>query len=218
MTNAELLRPTATATATASATATATAPAPAAATSTGTAAGAGPTAAAGIRPATARPVPRWALGVARAIPLLALPVCLWRLPIGFGFLMGMEMPKAAQPLWVTVPYVLALSLLSEAFALLCSGLVLPWGEVLPARVPFLGGRRVPPLAAVTAGAVAGAGFTLLAVDWVLTTFGLAGFAEVGFANGWWRALATVTSGLFVLWGPLILALTCAYHRRRRAER
>ncbi|MEV6978247.1 hypothetical protein [Kitasatospora sp. NPDC093806] len=164
---------------------------------------------------TERPVPRWALRTARALPLLALPVCLWRLPIGVGHQMGMELRPTEQPLWVTVPYVLTLSLLSEAFALLCAGLVRPWGEVVPDRVPVIGGRRVPARAVVVAGASAGLGFTLLAVQWVLTTFELAGFEEVGFTNGWWRALATVVSGLFVLWGPLILALTFAYHRRRQ---
>ncbi|WP_328953595.1 hypothetical protein [Kitasatospora purpeofusca] len=155
-------------------------------------------------PVTERPVPVWALRTARALPLLALPVCLWRLPFGFGFQMGMDVPREDLSLWVTVPYVLALSLLSEAFALLCAGLVRPWGE------------RVPAWVVVAAGTVAGVAFTALAVQWVLTTFELAGLHEVGFVNGWWRALATVTSGLFVLWGPLILALTYAYHRRRRA--
>ncbi|WP_233290418.1 hypothetical protein [Kitasatospora sp. MBT66] len=155
-------------------------------------------------PTTERPVPVWALRTARALPLLALPVCLWRLPFGFGFQMGMDMPREDLPLWVTVPYVLTLSLLSEAFALLCAGLVRPWGE------------RAPAWLVVAAGTVAGGAFTALTVQWVLTTFELAGFHEVGFVNGWWRALATVVSGLFVLWGPLILALTYAYHRRRRA--
>ncbi|MFD5082029.1 hypothetical protein ACFWOG_05220 [Kitasatospora sp. NPDC058406] len=69
---------------------------------------------------------------------------------------------------------------------------------------------------MTSTEVTGLGFTLLTVDWVLTTFGLAGFSDVGFANGWWRALSVVVSGLFVPGGPLILALTFAYHRRRRA--
>ncbi|KJY25692.1 hypothetical protein VR45_38820 [Streptomyces sp. NRRL S-495] len=157
-----------------------------------------------VSPATERPVPGWALRTVRALPLLALPVCLWRLPFGFGFQMGMDMPREDLSLWVTVPYVLALSLLSEAFALLCAGLVRPWGE------------RVPAWVVVAAGTMAGGAFTALAVQWVLTTFELAGFQEVDFVNGWWRALAAVTSGLFVLWGPLILALTYAYHRRRRA--
>ncbi|CAN3984507.1 hypothetical protein [Kitasatospora purpeofusca] len=162
------------------------------------------TATGAANPTTERPVPVWALRTARALPLLALPVCLWRLPFGFGFQMGMDMPREDLSLWVTVPYILTLSLLSEAFALLCAGLVRPWGERAPARV------------VVAAGTVAGGAFTALTVQWVLTTFELAGFQDVGFVNGWWRALATVVSGLFVLWGPLILALTYTYHRRRRA--
>ncbi|MFF7458171.1 hypothetical protein [Kitasatospora sp. NPDC008115] len=154
--------------------------------------------------AMSHPVQPWARHAARALPLLALPLCLWRLPIGFGFQMGMDVPPEDLSLWVTVPYVLALSLLSEAFALLCGGLVRPWGERLPGR------------AVVAVGAVSGAGFTLLAGQWVLTTFHVGGFQAVGYVNGWWRVPAAVTSGLFVLWGPLILALTCGYHRRRRA--
>lgn len=152
--------------------------------------------------AMSRPVQPWARHAARALPLLALPLCLWRLPIGFGFRMGMDVPREDLPLWMTVPYVLALSLLSEAFALLCGGLVRPWGERLPARV------------VVAVGAVSGAGFTLLAGQWVLTTFHVGGFRDVGYVSGWWRTLAAVTSGLFVLWGPVILALTYGYHRRR----
>ncbi|MFJ9952447.1 hypothetical protein [Kitasatospora sp. NPDC091207] len=163
---------------------------------------------------TERPVPRWAETVAHVIPLIGLPVCLWRLPIGFGFQMGMDLPRTSQPLWVTVPYVFTLSLLSEAFALLCSGLVRRWGEVVPDFVPVLRGRRIPPAAVIAPATVAGLAFTLLTVDWVLTEFGLAGFSTVEYTNGWWRALAATVSGLFVLWGPLVLALTYAYYRRR----
>ncbi|MCX5198729.1 hypothetical protein OOK31_33415 [Streptomyces sp. NBC_00249] len=163
---------------------------------------------------TERPVPRWALTVARLLPLLALPVCLWRLPIGFGFQMGMDVPPAPQPLWVTVPYVLTLSLLSEAFALLCAGLVRPWGEVVSRRVPVLRGRRIPPYAVTVPAALAGLALTLLTVDWVLSTFGIAGFHTVGWTSPGWQLLAATVSGLFALWGPLILALTYAYHRRR----
>ncbi|MCX5376881.1 hypothetical protein [Streptomyces sp. NBC_00091] len=164
---------------------------------------------------TARPVPRWAVTTARLLPLLALPVCLWRLPIGFGFQMGMDTPPTPQPLWITVPYVLTLSLLTEACALLCAGLVRPWGETVPAWVPVLRGRRIPPYAVTVPAALAGLGFTFLTVDWALCVFHIAGFSDVGFTNGWWQALSVTVSGLFVLWGPLILALTHAYHRRRR---
>ncbi|MFD9334469.1 hypothetical protein ACFWBF_08645 [Streptomyces sp. NPDC060028] len=165
-------------------------------------------------PATERPVPHWARTVARLIPLIGLPVCLWRLPIGFGFQMGMDLPSSPQPLWLTVPYVFTLSLLSEAFALLCSGLVRGWGEVVPDAVPVFGGRRIAPSVVIVPAAAAGLALTWLTVDWVLGVFGVAGFSFVGYTNGWWRALAVTVSGLFVLWGPLLLALTCSYHRRR----
>ncbi|MEV6951164.1 hypothetical protein [Streptomyces sp. NPDC051183] len=164
--------------------------------------------------ATERPVPRWAVTVARLIPLIGLPVCLWRLPVGFGFLMGMDVPRAQQPLWLTVPYVLTLSLLSEAFALLCSGLVRRWGEVVPDAVPVFGGRRIAPSVVIVPATVAGLALTLLTVDWVLCILGIAGFSDVGYTNGWWRALAATVSGLFALWGPLVLALTYSYYRRR----
>ncbi|MFD0383590.1 hypothetical protein ACFQ2B_18170 [Streptomyces stramineus] len=81
---------------------------------------------------TERPVPRWAERAARALPLLGLPVCLWRLPIGFGFGMGLDQSGVTQGLWVTVPYVFTLSLLSEAFALLCLGLVRGGARSCPA--------------------------------------------------------------------------------------
>ncbi|MFD0383591.1 hypothetical protein ACFQ2B_18175 [Streptomyces stramineus] len=57
-------------------------------------------------------------------------------------------------------------------------------------------------------------FTGLLVDWTLTTFGIAGFTNGGFSNIWWETLANVVSGLIVLWGPLVLALTYAYYVRR----
>ncbi|MFK4068839.1 hypothetical protein [Streptomyces sp. NPDC029674] len=163
----------------------------------------------------ARPVPLWAERVARLLPLLALPVCLWRLPIGFDHLMGADVAPMSWSRWANVSYVVTLSLLTEACALLCRGLVRPWGEVVPRRVPGLGGRRIPPYAVTVPATLLGLLFTALLVDWVLCTFHLAGFSDVPYTNGWWRLLAAVTSGLMALWGPLILALTYGYHRRRR---
>ncbi|MGW6917499.1 hypothetical protein ACWGB8_27250 [Kitasatospora sp. NPDC054939] len=163
---------------------------------------------------TRTPAPRWATATARAIPWLGLPVCLWRLPIGFGSTMGMDLPPIAQPLWITVPYVLALSVLSEVFGLLCGALVQPWGETVSPRVPVLRGRRIPPAAVIVPAALAGLALTALSVDWVLTTFGLAGFEDVGWTGPWWQGLAVAVTGLFALWGPLVLALTFAYYRRR----
>ncbi|MFH8993180.1 hypothetical protein [Streptomyces sp. NPDC017940] len=44
--------------------------------------------------------------------------------------------------------------------------------------------------------------------------GFAGFSDVPYTSAWWRLLAAAVSGLMALWGPLILALTYGYHRRR----
>ncbi|MFF4214869.1 hypothetical protein [Streptomyces nondiastaticus] len=167
-----------------------------------------------VNTGTERPVPLWAERTARLLPLLGLPVCLWRLPIGFDFMMGMDMEPESWPRWAMVTYVGALSLLSEAAALLCRGLVRPWGEVVPRWIPLLGGRRIPPFAAIVPAALGGLFLTLLLADWVLCMFGVAGFSDVPYTSVWWRALAATVSGLFVLWGPLVLALTYAYYRRR----
>lgn len=163
---------------------------------------------------TERPVPLWAERMARLIPLIGLPVCLWRLPIGFGFTMGADVPPMTWERWANVTYVFALSLLSETFALLCRGLVRPWGEVVPGWVPVLRGRRIPPLVVIVPGTLGGLLFTALLVDWALCTFHVAGFSDVPYVNVWWRILASTVSGLITLWGPLVLVLTYAYYRRR----
>ncbi|WP_171169401.1 hypothetical protein [Streptomyces sp. I05A-00742] len=164
---------------------------------------------------TDRPVPRWAQRTARLLPWMGLPVCLWRLPIGFDFTMGMDMDPAPWPRWLAVGYVVLLSLLSETFALLCSGLVRPWGEVFHDRVPVFRGRRIPPAAVVVPATLAGLAFSALLVQWFLVSFELAGFHDMAYDNVWWHVLAVTVSGLCALWGPLVLALTWAYWRRRR---
>ncbi len=47
--------------------------------------------------------------------------------------------------WLSVPYVLTLSVLSEVIALLAIGLVRGWGEVVPRWIPFLGGLSLTAL-------------------------------------------------------------------------
>ncbi|MFF1379437.1 hypothetical protein [Streptomyces sp. NPDC058308] len=143
---------------------------------------------------------------------------------------GMEHPHAplASP-WLllelvnTVPrehrvswgplYVFGLSVLTEALALLCTGLVSRWGEKVPDWVPLIGGRRVAPPAAIVPAALGGLGLVALWDTMPLGWFGLLGFHEVAFTNGWWLLLARVCISPVMLWGPIVLALTYAYYRR-----
>ncbi|MEW2075152.1 hypothetical protein ACFZAG_26615 [Streptomyces sp. NPDC012403] len=163
---------------------------------------------------TERPVPRWAERFAHLIPLIALPVCLWRIPIAFGFTMGTGLPPIDGPLWVSISYVGGLSVVSELFALACFSLVRPWGEVLPGWVPVFGGKRVPPYLVIVPAAIGGLAITAVLISWFLSTFQLAGFERDQFDNVWWELLAVSSSGLFSLCGPMVLALTYAYYRRR----
>ncbi|UFQ17041.1 MULTISPECIES: hypothetical protein [Streptomyces] len=165
-----------------------------------------------VAPAPTPPTtaPTWTVRVAHAIPLVALPVCVWRLPIAFGYGMGGE---TLDPAWFNIPYVFGLSVLSEIAALLSFGLVRGWGEVVPAWVPRIGGRRIPPAAVIVPAGLGGLLFTALGVAWLVTalTQGPGGWP---YADGW-NVLAMTVSGLMTLWGPLLLVLTVAYHRRRR---
>ncbi|MFI1245935.1 hypothetical protein ACH4TY_04400 [Streptomyces anulatus] len=58
---------------------------------------------------TERPVPRWAMRLAYALPLLLLPACLWRLPFALHFEMGQVQDgggRQVRPMAAVVPAVL----------------------------------------------------------------------------------------------------------------
>src|SRR5690349_12524843 len=117
--------------------------------------------------------PRWAVWAAHAVPLAVLPSGLWRLALGVGIPVGFSGQMAedfAAPGWIT-PYVIVLSLLAEAFALLTLGLVQPWGERLPPWLPVVGGRPVPLLGAVIPAALGSAAVTLLSFVVTMTWYG-----------------------------------------------
>ncbi|MFD9904151.1 hypothetical protein [Streptomyces sp. NPDC059063] len=166
--------------------------------------------------ATASPIPRWADLTAHAIPLLLLPQCLWRLPFAFGFDMGSGVGSIGS-LWISVPYIFTLSLLTEALALLSFGLVRGWGEVAPAWIPLVGGRRLPPAVALIPAALGGLGATALFGPFTLGALGVPAFAFDEFDTGAWEALFRVCVLPVGLWGPLVLALTVHYYRRRRTS-
>ncbi|MEU9318859.1 hypothetical protein [Streptomyces sp. NPDC048295] len=88
-------------------------------------------------------MPRWAVGAAQLTALVVLPTGLWRIALVLGFpsgctaegFAGFETPGAKA-------WMLFLSVACELVALLTIGLVRPRGEVLPRRIPRIGGRTV----------------------------------------------------------------------------
>jgi hypothetical protein len=165
---------------------------------------------------TERPVPRWAYVLAHAIPFLALPSGLWRLGLVFGSSMGM-LDDQGRPAYAgdlgTKVYIVGLTIFSELVALTALGLVSRWGEVIPRWIPFIGGRRVHPYAAI--------------VPAVLGSLALIAIWTYGFRNAYtdtdnfiqftstpWKLLMLTCYTPLNLWGPALLLLTWSYHHRR----
>ena len=139
---------------------------------------------------------------------------IWRILLGCGVSMGFSrttLEAQGFPGHGTVMVVL-LTVLTEALALLSLGLVRPWGEVVPAWVPWLRGRRIPPGPVVV---LATTGGVLLTAIW---TFALrnvfAGGLDEVHGRGW-HTLVVACYTPAVLWGPLLLLVTYLYHRRTR---
>ena len=165
------------------------------------------------RRTTARPVPRWAVRLAHLIPFFVLPSGLWRLAVALGFPMGMvDEAGHSQVLrgWPAV-YVLAISLFAEAVALTAIGLVRPWGEVVPAWIPIIGGRPVRPRAAVIPATV---GSVLLILIWTVGFWPVwTGAQAQQMAGPVWAIIFAACYAPLNLWGPALLVLTWAYRRR-----
>ena len=168
----------------------------------------------GDRRTTSRTVPHWAVVVAHVAALTPVLSSLWRLPLAFGVSMGM--PESfmdelmAEPFVVRAAYLVGLGVFAEVLAFLTIGLVRPWAEVVPRWVPALGGRTIPAWLVVavasTGGVAATALFTAMSVAWPGNFTGVDG----------WAVFQTICYAPLVLWGPLVLAATWAYWRRRRA--
>lgn len=172
-----------------------------------------------VAPAGREPVPRWAVLAAHAVPLCVLPSGLWRVALVLGLAGYNEDYRWAA--WER-PYVIGLSVVCEGLALLTLGLVRPWGEVVPRRVPWLRGRRIPIPVVVVPAALGATLITMLCAYAALNQ--VFGFVEPLNDNGdsgptggpaaWalWAAYAPL-----IAWGPLVAVLTVAYRRRRRAN-
>jgi hypothetical protein len=163
-------------------------------------------------------VPGWVRWATYASILAPLPSALWRLGLAAGLSMGFGADRLAAldvPGWGSL-YVGGLSLLTMGCALLALGLIRPWGEVVPGWIPALGGRRVPPLAAVLPAGLAAVLLT------VLTVAGAAGWSRefdvAGSPGGAAAGLMTAAYAPLLVWGPLLGVTTLAYWLRRRSRR
>ncbi|MBO0813206.1 MAG: hypothetical protein J2P23_14345 [Microlunatus sp.] len=172
-------------------------------------------------------VPRWQRIVAVATPFTALPSSLWRIA-AFTFHAPIVRGEGTDPGRSGIPgvplevYVIMLSVLTELLAFLAVGLIASWGEALPRWWPGVGGRRVPPMAAVIP---AGLGSIALFVLWTWTGVAIVlGLRVDGTHNprilplsldGWKGWVATLAYLPLLAWGPLLATLTIGYWRRRR---
>ncbi|MFE2167429.1 hypothetical protein ACFXB3_20565 [Streptomyces sp. NPDC059447] len=167
-------------------------------------------------------VPRYARIAAAAIPFTVLPSCVWRL--GLLFVDHSAADSGTLPDWLPLDvYVVILSVFSELLAFTALGLVAAWGEVVPRRIPFLGGRRIPVAAAVVPAALGALALTALWTVLAAVTQ-LAGTTIQGDpipadfpseAGGWSAVWFYVCYAPLLLWGPLLGVVTVAYWRRRR---
>jgi hypothetical protein len=128
------------------------------------------------------------------------------------------------PSWLPGPvYVIILSIFSELTAFTAIGLVAAWGELFPCWVPLLGGRRVPPLAAVLPAALGAAILTVLWTTTAVTALSgrtieggqLPGDNPLEALHGWQLTFFDLTYAPLLLWGPLLAAVCFAYWQRRR---
>ncbi|KAF0836618.1 hypothetical protein [Nocardia caishijiensis] len=169
-------------------------------------------------------VPSWAATAALAIPLTVLPSGLWR--IGVAFFDDEAAGKRGDlPAWLPGElYVIALTLVSELLAFTAVGLIAAWGEWFPRWFPWLHGRRIPTPVAVVPAALGAVTLTIMWTAAFVTE--LAGVTLRGEptpedfpsrAGGWESAVYYLCYTPLLLWGPLLAAVTVAYHRRRRTE-
>lgn len=154
--------------------------------------------------------PRWARNCAHITATLPLPSGLWRLALVAGYpagytdegLVALDLSGSGRM------YLIVLTILIEAAALMTLGLVSRWGVQLPEWMPRWGGRRMRPRLVVVVAAV---GAAVLSVLW--TPF-----------IAWWALphpeltdLGSALIGLvylpLVAWAPLLAAVTFDYYRR-----
>ncbi|MFE2854466.1 hypothetical protein ACFXJO_25530 [Streptomyces lavendulae] len=157
--------------------------------------------------------------LARLAALAPLPTGLWRIAGAFGVPLGFSGGDALADVRFGSGfslYMIGLSLFAEMLGFLTLGLVQRWGEVTPGWLPLIGGRRVPPLAAVIPAGLGAAVLTLLGVMGAIGWNDPGNMGAPGSPTGVAYWVMTACYLPLVAWGPLLAAVTLAYHRRRRS--
>jgi hypothetical protein len=164
---------------------------------------------------------RWVRWVTHAAVLPPLPSGIWRLAMAVGIPVGFsrdQLERGHVPGWGSL-YLVGLSVVGEACALLTLGFIRPWGVVFPRWLPGLGGRRVPPAVAIVPATLAALLLTFVSVQVCLATDkGFQADPEPGFPTGV-AALVMLACYLpLLVWGPLLAAATVGYCLRVRRPR
>ena len=172
---------------------------------------------AGTPPPPPSGAPRWAQRAAVLAVMTTVPSGIWRLSMAVGVPVGVDESYRREhygfPGWGTV-YVVALTLLLLGLATLTLGLVRRWGEVTPRWMPFVGGKPVPPLAAIVPAAT---GALALTAMWVAVFLNAEDIFVVYGLEGSSRIVLIACYAPLLLWGPLLAAVTISYARRTLAQ-
>ncbi|WP_052462138.1 hypothetical protein [Nigerium massiliense] len=171
--------------------------------------------------AVGAPVQPWARAAAWACLLLPMPSVIWRVAMLLGADVGFADADAFRGDPGLTAYVLGLDVTEVAVGVLCLGLIMRWGEVVPRWVPGLGGRVIHRLVPTVIGGVGNV--TLYAIMAGLA----AAFVPVwlGQRAGWTpdrgmdsgqRAVLLVCYVPFFLWPVAITPALVGYWRRRSA--
>ncbi|MGW1776744.1 hypothetical protein [Streptomyces sp. NPDC002104] len=162
---------------------------------------------------------RRAVRLARLAALAPLPTGVWRIAGAFGVPLGFtgDDPLADVRFGSGFSlYMIGLSVFAEMLGLLALGLVRGWGEVAPRWLPLIGGRTIPPLAAVIPAGLGAAALTLLGVLGAIGWNDPGNMGAPGSPTGAAYWVMTASYLPLVAWGPLLAVVTVAYHRRRSA--
>lgn len=147
----------------------------------------------------------------------ALPTVVWRVVVGFGIPLGTpEKWRVEQDIaGAGTVYVLALSLIQLAGALMTLLLAHPRGDRLPKRSPIAPGARLPAPLVAGIALIGAAVLVFLCVAGAVNWSNVDPFAGARFTG--WAALCWACYAAALLWPLSLLGATLGYLRSRRRD-